>query len=92
MSIENLGDVDLENSVSASLDDNTRNTDLDDINELNDRIDDLMQPHPVIPVNTKNGVPLTNGRMYQINMVENQAAQASATSNVKQIPNSLSQI
>ena len=48
MSLENIGDVDLENSVSASLDDNTRNTDLDDINELNDRIDDLMQPHPVM--------------------------------------------
>ena len=49
MSSENIGDVDLENSVSASLDDNTHNTtDLDDINELNDRIDDLMQPHPII--------------------------------------------
>ena len=91
MSKENIGDDDLENSVSSSLDENTRRTDPDDIYELNDRIDDLMQPPPVMLVNGQNGMPMTNVRMNQTKVVEDQASQALNASNVSQIPSSLSQ-
>ena len=65
MSQDNTED---EPSVSASLEEDTHKTEMDDINELNDRIDDLRQTqHPVMSTNNPNSnMPMTNARMSLI--------------------------
>ena len=93
MSKENIGDADyLENSVSASLEENSHRTDLEDINELNDRIEELMQPPPIMQVSGQNGMPMTNARMYQAKVVEEPAAQTQNASSNSLNPSTLSQI